>query len=594
MMRALGERLTDRRRPRRARLVALVAGAALLAACSGGGSPSANATAGAAGSLPAERATNPGPIGAGTSPAGTTPLGTTPSGTTPSGTTSADARDCSRVPGAVTATARAGSASDWDLISFDGTRLRVHWFPLSVPAASGSPTVLMGPGWGLPGDSNVASIGVLGALDIKTLQTAGFNVLTWDPRGFGESAGTATVDSADHEGRDVRQLIDWVATQPGVQLDAPGDPRMGMVGASYGGGIQFVTAAQDCRVDALVPVIAWHSLTSSLYKGEIAKTGWAGILGNISKTRPVDPHVSSATASGAATGTISPDDVAWFAGRGPADLVGRIAVPTFLIQGTVDTLFTLDEAVANYRVLRQAGVPAAMLWFCGGHGVCLTDAGDPQRVQQAAIAWLDRYVKQDTSVDTGPRIDVLDQNGARYTADDYPLPAGGPITGSGRGELSLTADGGSGPISMPNKPGDLLAGLVAPITPAKATHATDVAVDAGATPAVIVGAPTLKLRYHGTTPDGERPTRVFAQLVDDTTGIVLGNQVTPVPVVLDGATHDAEVPLEAVVFAAKSGSHLTLQLVATTVAYATPRLGGSVTFEQIDVSLPTAAGVTPR
>ena len=45
-----------------------------------------------------------------------------------------------------------------------------------------------------------------------------------------------------------------------------------------------------------------------------------------------------------------------------------IRVPTLLVQGTADTLFTLDEAMTNYRILRGNGVPAKMVWFCGGHG----------------------------------------------------------------------------------------------------------------------------------------------------------------------------------------------------------------------------------
>ena len=128
--------------------------------------------------------------------------------------------------------------------------------------------MLKGPGWGQPGDVNTAGsgYGLFGDLSIHSLQAAGYNVLTWDPRGFGASSGTVESDSPDFEGRDTQRLIDWVAAQPGVQLDAAGDPRMGMVGASYGGGIQLVTAALDCRIDALVPQIAWHSLGTSLFK----------------------------------------------------------------------------------------------------------------------------------------------------------------------------------------------------------------------------------------------------------------------------------------------------------------------------------------
>ena len=154
-----------------------------------------------------------------------------------------------------------GSTTDYDLTSFDGTKIRIHWFPRAGAAGAKSPTLLKGPGWGQPGDTNTAGsgYGLFGDLSIHTLQTAGYNVLTWDPRGFGQSGGTVESDSPQYEGHDVQRLIDWVAAQPGVQLDAKNDPRVGMVGASYGGAIQLVTAGIDCRVDAIVPQIAWHS-----------------------------------------------------------------------------------------------------------------------------------------------------------------------------------------------------------------------------------------------------------------------------------------------------------------------------------------------
>ena len=85
------------------------------------------------------------------------------------------------------------------------------------------------------------------------LRRAGFNVLTWDSRGFGESGGTVEVDSQDFEGRDVSALLDWLATQPEQQLDAAGDPRAGMTGASYAGGIELVAAGIDRRIDAIAP-----------------------------------------------------------------------------------------------------------------------------------------------------------------------------------------------------------------------------------------------------------------------------------------------------------------------------------------------------
>ena len=219
------------------------------------------------------------------------------SGSTTASTTTACAPPSSVPP----ATAVSGSTSDWTVTSFDGTRIRAHWFPVAgATATAPAPTVLMGPGWSLPGDTDTSTskVGLLGALTIADLHKAGYNVLTWDPRGFGASTGDVESDSPAYEGRDVSALISWVATQPGVQLDRAHDPRMGMVGASYGGGIQFVTAAADCRVDALVPTIAWHSLGSSLYKTEIVKAGWSGLLETAAAGHSLDPHIPSAYAEG--------------------------------------------------------------------------------------------------------------------------------------------------------------------------------------------------------------------------------------------------------------------------------------------------------
>ncbi len=518
------------------------------------------------------------------------------SSTTPAPTTSPGPGPCNppNAGGPVVVTKVPGVASDLTLTSFDGAKIRLHWFP--APAASAAqplPTVLMGPGWGQAGDTDTKGVGLFGSLGIGALQKAGYNVLTWDPRGFGQSTGTVETDSADFEGRDVEKMLDWVATQKGVLLDGPRDPRVGMAGGSYGGGIQLIAAAIDCRVDAITPMIAWHSLTTSLLKADTPKNGWSGLLTTVTKGRTVDPHIPHAYQASITTGIIDADDRAWFASRGPGDLVERIKIPTLIIQGTVDNLFTLDEGITNYRILHDRGIPTAMLWFCGGHGVCLTNPGDGTRVGDAVMAWLQRYLKQDTSVNTGARFDMVDQSGTRYTADDYPLPAGTPVTATGTGTLHYVADGGSGPAHPAADNKDLLAGVAAGITPAKATNAVNVDVDF-ATPVVVVGAPQLKLSYTGTSPAGARPTRVFAQLVDDATGIVLGNQITPIQVTLDGKPHQTSVPLEVVAYTAHVGAHVTLQMVATTTAYAQPRLGGSITFDSIDVSLPVAAGLKAR
>ena len=501
---------------------------------------------------------------------------------------------CKPTAGAkVVAAPVAGSSTDYDVTSFDGTLIRAHWFPLAGAPAGGTPTLLKGPGWGQPGDVNTSGsgYGLFGDLSINALHAAGYNVLTWDPRGFGESSGTVETNSPQFEGRDTQRLIDWVAAQPGVQLDGAGDPRLGMVGASYGGGIQLVTAAIDCRVDALVPQLAWQSLGTGLFKNETAKRGWGDLLYAGAAAHQLDPHITSAHEASDTTGVISEDDRQWFLDRGPGDLVDKITAPTLFEQGTIDTLFTLDEAATNYRILRGNGVPTAMLWMCSGHGVCLTNPGNQQLPGTAALAWLNHYVKGDTKADVGRVFRYLDQNGVEFTGDEYPPPASTPVTATGKGALSLVADGGAGPAHSDSDVGTL-GNISLPITPARATNAVNVPITFTKA-AYVNGAPTLKLFYAGTTPAGAAPTRVFAQIVDDKTGRVLGNQITPIKVTLDGKAHETTVPLEMVVFTATPGAKLTLQVVATTVAYTQPRLGGKISFHDVKVELPTVTGVTP-
>ena len=131
---------------------------------------------------------------------------------------------------AVLVAAPVASARDDSVTSFDGTRIVLSFFPAEgLQAGQNAPTILIGPGWssGRDTDQNSASSDLFGATGVGVFRRAGYNVLTWDPRGFGESGGTVQVDSPEYEGRDVQALIGYVARQPEAQLDRSGDPRVG-------------------------------------------------------------------------------------------------------------------------------------------------------------------------------------------------------------------------------------------------------------------------------------------------------------------------------------------------------------------------------
>lgn len=472
-------------------------------------------------------------------------------------------------------------ARDANVTSFDGTQIVTHFFPVKgLAAGAKAPTVLVGHGWAGRGATDInggTDETTQGGVHIGDLHRAGYNVLTWDARGFGGSGGQANVDGPDFEGRDVRELLTYVANQPEAQLDAAGDPRVGMSGGSYGGGIQLVTAGLDRRVDVIVPDIAWQSLVTSLYKDDNLKLGWGSLLtgaGNASGR--LNPRINTTFAQGTATGKIPDSERAWFASRGPGALVDRIRVPTLITQGTIDTLFTLREAEANHRILKANKVPLKMMWHCGGHGTCDFPAGAPGRVERAALKWFQRYLKRDTSVDTGSAFEWIDDKGTWHTSDGYPLTARPPVTGSGSGTL---------PLSPALVTGD-------PLQATSGSPNVEVPIGAPKGSESLVGSPELDLTYRGTAAPAQ--TYVYAQVVDKANGQVLGNQVTPIPVTLDGTARRVTRPLESIAAQAGPGSRLAVQLVPASLVYGTQRSTGSVTFDAIKARLPAGSPVVVR
>ena len=183
--------------------------------------------------------------------------------------------------------------------------------------------------------------------------------------GSASRAGRSKSTRPHYEAPRRTALIDYVARQPEAQLDRRGDPRVGMSGGSYGGGIQLVTAATTRAWTRSRPTSrGTRSSRASTRRSRRRPAGATSCSGSgVGVARPpgpargqtgnLDPHIASAYASGLATGQISDEDVQWFASRGPGAWSGRSTLPTLLIQGTADTLFTLDEAIRNYAILRK-------------------------------------------------------------------------------------------------------------------------------------------------------------------------------------------------------------------------------------------------
>ncbi|GAC1423183.1 MAG: hypothetical protein NVSMB57_16010 [Actinomycetota bacterium] len=345
--------------------------------------------------------------------------------------------------------------------SFDGTPIAYTLFRSSTTKPA--PVIFYTHGWA--GHRQRSADGFVGSM-----LAAGYAVLTWDARGFGESGGEANVDSQTYEVRDVQKLITFVAHQSGILLDRRNDPRMGMAGGSYAGGIQLMVAAADSRVDAIAPEIAWNDLPQSLKPGGVTKLGWGALLysagvgtgtaeGLQSKAGPqtgsVAFEIHKAFVESTVTNDWSADTYRWFDARSPKHYISGVPhsnirgvrIPTLIIQGASDNLFPMNEGIANARQVARNGVPVRMVFFCGGHSVNALGSSCVSKGSRTPdiLAWFDRYLRH-RAVDTGAPVSYQMQDGSFGSTSSLPAQA---ATGSGAGTLVFTAAPTSGEATAP-------------------------------------------------------------------------------------------------------------------------------------------------
>ncbi|MER7640614.1 CocE/NonD family hydrolase [Streptomyces sp. NPDC126522] len=320
--------------------------------------------------------------------------------------------------------------------------------PVGVDHAHPAPAVLATNGFGgSKSDGSTDSIG-------KAFAQRGYVGLVYSGLGFGKSGCLVSLDDPGIDGQAASGLIDFLAGTRAaddgtradfVTLDAKGDPRVGMIGGSYGGAIQLATAAVDHRVDALVPMITWNDLAYSLDPNNAVGQGsrdvpgafkwqWTNAFYLIGETQPLtvpglDPtrinslscvhFVSRACAiirtlnSGSYPPAATADLLAYARGVSPVTYLKQVKAPTLLVQGQADTLFNLNEATATYKTLTAQGTTTKMIWQSWGHSGGMTDPaageldltkGDLEAsyVGRRILSWFDRYLLKRTGTDTGP------------------------------------------------------------------------------------------------------------------------------------------------------------------------------------------------
>jgi ABC-2 type transport system ATP-binding protein len=433
--------------------------------------------------------------------------------------------------------------------------------------------------------------------EAEQLARAGFAVLTWSARGFGRSTGQVALDAPDYEVSDVEQLVSWLARQPRVRLDGPGDPRVGITGASYGGALALLAAAYDHRIDAVVPQTTWYNLATALFPnaasgagvpagpaGGVFKKQWAGLLFT-QGTTPIFgglcgrflPAVCAMYQQVATAGRPTPQAISLLERSSPSSVAGRIDAPTLLIQGESDSLFGLDQANANYRAIRRNGAPVDMVWFAGGH-----DGGNQEtsQVNQLTEQWFERWLRPGTAAaipafavsrELGFDASTGQEQLGVATAPSYPGLAGTRRTAvrlRGPAQTIINPPGGV-PPSMSVLPG-LGSALGLPM-PGQSAAFTSAPLSA---PLQQTGSATVRVRVSGAA-----DITVFAEVYDVDQA---GNATLPfglaAPVRVSGAAHGGApgdrtvtVTLPAMDYQFAAGHRLRLVLTSTDFGYATSR-----------------------
>lgn len=543
----------------------------------------------------------------------------------------------------------AGAAGECDVVGDLYT-------PATATKAARVPAILTTNGFGGSKDDQ-AGLG-------RYFASNGYLVLSYSGLGFGGSGCKITLDDPDIDGEAASDLVGYLGgnagvayldaehTQPAPVLDVvrldprdhdgvrrSDDPRVGMIGGSYGGQIQFATAAVDTRVDTIVPMITWNDLSYSLSPNNTAQsTGvstttpgaaklfWAagfsveGIRDGMEGAQ-ADPErllgcpnfadwVCPGLVFAGTTGFVDDATTAHLRHASVATYLSRIDIPVLLAQGQSDTLFNLNEAVATYQALKAQGTTVKMIWHSWGHSNGTPapgeiSLGNPQPATQyetaRVVAWFDRYLKN-LDVDTGANFAYF-RDWVPYTGNAAPaygeaksFPVGSPRTwylaGNrltdarplvGGSQTFLTPAAGA-PTSV--NPADAVGGFLPEPLPEEDLDGTFAAWNTAelTQPVSVVGSPSLTVKVEAPVSAVSQATGpagmlvLFVRLQDVAPdGSVTDIRQLTAPVRVPDVTRPFTVTLPAIVHRFAAGHQVRLVVAGGSVNYRGGQLANPVT-----------------
>jgi ABC-2 type transport system ATP-binding protein len=256
----------------------------------------------------------------------------------------------------------------------DGSRIRMTVYQPRLKAGQRAPLLIHAHGYSLGRMARPLSIyGQLLIAGQVSLQMwhQGYWVISYDQRGQGDSEGHVSMMDADKEPKDVSSIIDWAQANLAISQQ-DGSAQIGMIGESYGAGVQMSATVQEPRIKVLVPLTGWYDLDAALFPNGVPKTDWLSFLGLISYTR-MPLHMDNAMAKGTLKEIFASGDPALHRRLSQNSLAAHCGASegphadALLVQGVRDVLFPFNQALDARTCFLQHGRDVRLIAVEHGH-----------------------------------------------------------------------------------------------------------------------------------------------------------------------------------------------------------------------------------